>query len=75
MTEFVDDTMRCLLCSRAEMHHWHEFGERVEHDPQPEDVCSFAQVRTQFVELEMGQQEMSNEVPGDTLNNLRVSTV
>ncbi len=57
--EIVHDGVSGSLSSGAKLQHRDEFGEGVEHHPQPEDVRSAAQSCAKFVKLKVREMEMA----------------
>ncbi len=59
MTKLVDDSTRRILRAGATLQHGDEFGQRVDHDPQPEHVRALPQARAEFVEQELRELEVA----------------
>ena len=57
----VNNHVRCILCARAEVKHRNNLGERIDGQPQPEDLFGATQPGSSFVQLEIRKLEMTEE--------------
>jgi hypothetical protein len=59
LAQAVDEQLRHLVRSRAQLEHRNTLGERIDGDPEPEDLRVAAQPRAQFIELQMRKSELA----------------
>ena len=60
-SEGVDELMRHILRSGTELKHRKNLGERIDGEPEPKHLLGVAQPGAQFVQLQMRDQEMTEE--------------
>jgi hypothetical protein len=54
--------MSGVLCAGTQMEHGNKLGARVDGQPEPQHLCSSAEPRSQFVQLNGGKREMTENV-------------
>ena len=57
----VDDAMRSVLRSGAQMEHRKNLGAGVDDQPQPEDLCGAAQPGSEFVQLQVREGQVDTQ--------------
>jgi hypothetical protein len=53
LSQRVDKHMHHVWRKRTEMKHWNNFGEGIDGQPEPENLCGAAQPGSQFVQLQV----------------------
>jgi hypothetical protein len=55
------DVMGYVLGARTELEHRNHLGERIDDEPEPEDLLGVAQPGAQFVQLQVQEVQMTEE--------------